>query len=165
MMPCNKDTVYLHSGMSEQVWGGGIYEPDCFYDAADEYGILIYHDLQFAVGNIDLHEIVHELFNYSSAYQNLSAVVERETTYQVRRLQHHPSRTGSLRDSGRCLARAHSWRKRRCLLCTEKRNTCKTRRLFRKPWCNRWLSSRIRSSYHVQRLASLSAKKLLMMRD
>ena len=46
-----------------QVWGGGIYEPDAFYDACDEFGILVYHDLQFAVSNVDLHEIVHELFN------------------------------------------------------------------------------------------------------
>jgi len=74
-----------------RVWGGGIYEPDAFYDACDEFGILIYHDLQFAVANVDLHEIVHELFNYSAAYQNFSDIVERETIYQAQRLSHHPA--------------------------------------------------------------------------
>ncbi len=74
-----------------RVWGGGSYEPDAFYDACDEFGILIYHDLQFAVANVDLHEIVHELFNYSAAYQNFSDIVERETIYQAQRLSHHPA--------------------------------------------------------------------------
>ena len=31
-----------------RVWGGGIFAPRAFYDACDELGILIYHDMQFA---------------------------------------------------------------------------------------------------------------------
>ena len=27
-----------------RIWGGGIYQPQAFYDAADALGILIYHD-------------------------------------------------------------------------------------------------------------------------
>jgi hypothetical protein len=73
-----------------RVWGGGIYEPDAFYDAADEFGILVYHDLQFAVSNVDLREIVHELYNYSATYQNYSKIMRAETEFQVKRLSHHP---------------------------------------------------------------------------
>lgn len=31
-----------------RVWGGGVYEGDDFYSLADEYGILIWHDMMFA---------------------------------------------------------------------------------------------------------------------
>ena len=31
-----------------RVWGGGIFYPSAFYDAADEYGVMIYHDMQYA---------------------------------------------------------------------------------------------------------------------
>ena len=30
-----------------RVWGGGIIFPEAFYDACDEHGIMIYHDLLF----------------------------------------------------------------------------------------------------------------------
>ena len=30
-----------------RIWGGGVYQSDAFYDALDEAGILIYHDLMF----------------------------------------------------------------------------------------------------------------------
>ena len=30
-----------------RIWGGGTYMPRAFYDACDEFGILLYHDLQF----------------------------------------------------------------------------------------------------------------------
>ena len=32
-----------------RVWGGGMFLPDAFYDACDEFGILIYHDMQYLV--------------------------------------------------------------------------------------------------------------------
>ena len=34
-----------------RLWGGGIFQFDAWYDACDEFGILIYHDMMFAQGN------------------------------------------------------------------------------------------------------------------
>ena len=51
----------------------------------------MYHDLQFAVSNVALREIVHELYNYSAMYQNFSEITQAETAYQVTRLSHHPA--------------------------------------------------------------------------
>lgn len=31
-----------------RIWGGGIFQPDVFYDSCDQMGILIYHDMQYA---------------------------------------------------------------------------------------------------------------------
>jgi beta-galactosidase/beta-glucuronidase len=31
-----------------RVWGGGMFLPDAWYDACDELGVMIYHDMQYA---------------------------------------------------------------------------------------------------------------------
>ncbi|MCU1593692.1 MAG: beta-mannosidase [Frankiales bacterium] len=62
-----------------RVWGGGIYEPQVFYDACDELGILVWQDFMFAC------------FDYPSDNAELTAEVELEAVHQVRRLRNHAS--------------------------------------------------------------------------
>ena len=59
-----------------RVWGGGMFLPDAFYDACDEFGILIYHDMQYAQEG------------HSPA---VGGAQEPELRYQIRRLSSHPS--------------------------------------------------------------------------
>ena len=61
-----------------RIWGGGIYEPDEFYDACDEAGLLVWHDFMFAC------------IDYPSDDPALRAEVTAEAEYQVRRLRNHP---------------------------------------------------------------------------
>ena len=42
----------VEAGMNTfRLWGGGMYLPPSWYDACDEFGMLIYHDQMFAQGN------------------------------------------------------------------------------------------------------------------
>lgn len=61
-----------------RVWGGGVYESDYFYEVADEYGILIWHDFMFACAMYPV-------------YENFLHSVTVEVEQNVRRLQHHAS--------------------------------------------------------------------------
>ncbi|KXN85061.1 putative beta-mannosidase B [Leucoagaricus sp. SymC.cos] len=61
-----------------RIWGGGIYEPDIFFDLCDELGILVWQDFQFACGVYPAHEEFIE-----------NVTVEAEQN--VKRLRHHPS--------------------------------------------------------------------------
>jgi len=60
-----------------RVWGGGVFAPVAFYDACDENGILIYHDMQFAQNG------------HSPLDQSPSQLAEFK--HQARRLSAHPS--------------------------------------------------------------------------
>ncbi|CAI6332057.1 unnamed protein product [Periconia digitata] len=61
-----------------RVWGGGIYESDAFYDAADELGVLIWQDFAFACASYP-------------TFQSYLDSVATEARQNVRRLRNHPS--------------------------------------------------------------------------
>ena len=61
-----------------RVWGGGIYEDDCFYDACDRIGLLVWQDFMFACGE------------YPDQPWFLNAVRE-EAERAIKRLRNHPS--------------------------------------------------------------------------
>ena len=61
-----------------RVWGGGIYEHDCFYDLCDELGICVWQDFMFACAAYPLHDPV------------FIANVLAEARDNVERLRHHP---------------------------------------------------------------------------
>ncbi|KAK3382252.1 glycoside hydrolase family 2 protein [Lasiosphaeria ovina] len=61
-----------------RVWGGGIYEEQAFYDACDEYGVLVWQDFMFGCGNYP-------------AWPALLRSIDREARANVRLLRHHPS--------------------------------------------------------------------------
>ncbi|KAJ2920787.1 hypothetical protein H1R20_g16307, partial [Candolleomyces eurysporus] len=63
-----------------RIWGGGIYEPDIFYDICDELGILVWQDFQFACGVYPAHK-------------SFVDSVRKEAEYNVKRLRHHPAIT------------------------------------------------------------------------
>ncbi|KAK4498081.1 hypothetical protein PRZ48_010737 [Zasmidium cellare] len=60
-----------------RVWGGGIYEPDSFYDACDEHGILVWQDFMFACGMFP-------------ACKSFLEKIEVEVRDNLRKLRHHP---------------------------------------------------------------------------
>ncbi len=60
-----------------RVWGGGIYEPDLFYDLCDEAGIMIWQDFMFACSMYPGDE-------------GFMANLKAEVTEQIQRLSHHP---------------------------------------------------------------------------
>ncbi len=61
-----------------RVWGGGLYEMECFYDLCDEKGLLLWHDCMFSCSM------------YPSNPEFLDNV-EFELRYQIPRLRDHAS--------------------------------------------------------------------------
>ncbi|HUM69959.1 MAG TPA: hypothetical protein PLK31_14065, partial [Chloroflexota bacterium] len=62
-----------------RVRGGGIYEPDLFYDLCDELGICLWQDFMFACAT------------YPTFDEAWMETVRHEIAEQVRRLRHHAS--------------------------------------------------------------------------
>lgn len=61
-----------------RVWGGGWYQPDAFYDLADELGVMIWQEMMFACAAYPAHRSFLES-------------VSTEISQQALRLQHHAS--------------------------------------------------------------------------
>eukprot|EP01088_Endostelium_zonatum_P001319 TRINITY_DN11638_c0_g1_i1.p1 TRINITY_DN11638_c0_g1~~TRINITY_DN11638_c0_g1_i1.p1 ORF type:complete len:932 (+),score=184.72 TRINITY_DN11638_c0_g1_i1:367-2796(+) len=59
-----------------RVWGGGMFYYNAFYDACDEAGLLLYHDMMYAQGG-------HS--------PTANSIQRAEIIHQVRRLSHHAS--------------------------------------------------------------------------
>eukprot|EP00698_Gefionella_okellyi_P004282 TRINITY_DN13971_c0_g1_i1.p1 TRINITY_DN13971_c0_g1~~TRINITY_DN13971_c0_g1_i1.p1 ORF type:complete len:1022 (-),score=216.49 TRINITY_DN13971_c0_g1_i1:104-3169(-) len=59
-----------------RVWGGGIFYYDAFYDACDEMGLMLYHDMMYAQGG---------------HWPTQDSMQTMELQHQIRRLSHHPS--------------------------------------------------------------------------
>ena len=57
-------------------WGGGVFQYNAWYDACDEFGIMIYHDMMFA---------------QRGHSPQVSKTEELEFRHQARRLAQHPS--------------------------------------------------------------------------
>ncbi|MCX8170874.1 MAG: hypothetical protein N3E47_02720 [Candidatus Bathyarchaeota archaeon] len=60
-----------------RVWGGGVYEPDYFYDFCDREGIMVWQDFMFACA---IYPQVEEFLN----------LVKQEAELIVKRLRNHP---------------------------------------------------------------------------
>ncbi|HHN45831.1 MAG TPA: hypothetical protein ENN09_00180 [Planctomycetes bacterium] len=61
-----------------RVWGGGVYEAQDFYDAADRLGLLVWQDFMFACSQYPQDE-------------RFLSEVRREAEYVVKSLRSHPS--------------------------------------------------------------------------
>lgn len=72
-------TVAVESNMNMiRVWGGGIYQPDDFYDKADQLGIMIWQEFMFACALYPRDEVFLDS-------------VALEVEQQLLRLSSHPS--------------------------------------------------------------------------
>ena len=66
-----------------RVWGGGVYNPDVFYDACDELGIMVHTEGQFSDADYYFPDRPFDAFFLSD--------VGAEAAHQARRLASHPS--------------------------------------------------------------------------
>ena len=69
------DAADVHMNML-RVWGGGVYEDDCFYGLCDRYGILVWQDFMFACSLYPVEG-------------RLAESIAAEAEYNVRRLRNH----------------------------------------------------------------------------
>ena len=62
-----------------RVWGGGYYPSDDFFDACDEFGLVVWHDMMFACAN------------YPIDAPGFEENITKEIIDNVRRIRHHAS--------------------------------------------------------------------------
>lgn len=61
-----------------RMWGGGLYEPDCFYEYCSDNGIMLMHDFMYSCAFYPDHL---DWFKYEA---------QMEADYQTKRLAHYP---------------------------------------------------------------------------
>jgi beta-mannosidase len=61
-----------------RVWGGGLYQPDQFYSAADRMGIMVWQEVMLACALYPRN-------------RDMLAEISAEVTHQIKRLNSHPS--------------------------------------------------------------------------
>jgi beta-mannosidase len=61
-----------------RIWGGGYYPSDDFFDACDEYGLVVWQDFMFACANYPLDDEFEDN-------------IKKEIEQNVKRIMHHPS--------------------------------------------------------------------------
>eukprot|EP01046_Picozoa_sp_COSAG06_P020940 COSAG06_NODE_1554_length_9117_cov_3.864050_1_plen_1209_part_00 len=71
-----------------RIWGGGVPQYESFYDACDEAGLLLLHDLAYAQAG---HNPCNSLQNDSCTVLPNQASQLDEIRHNARRLAHHPS--------------------------------------------------------------------------
>ncbi len=71
-----EDAAAAHMNML-RVWGGGIYEEDCFYDLCDELGLCVWQDFMFACATYPTHR------------REFLDNVRAEAADNVTRIRHH----------------------------------------------------------------------------
>lgn len=61
-----------------RVWGGGVYEQECFYDYCDRHGIMVWQDFMMAC-------------RICPMYDEMMKNLEQEFSWVIHTLRHHPS--------------------------------------------------------------------------
>ena len=77
-----------------RIWGGGVFEPDIFYDLCDELGILVWQDCELP-RSTDSCQLSDRTVMFACGvypiFPEFMDSVQKEAECNVKRLRHHPS--------------------------------------------------------------------------